>query len=79
MSEQEKQAAKQRGVVSKWIESKGYGFITPESKNPFEADIFIHHTEKPAGLKEGSKVEFEMGVSDHNKKDVVATKVTIID
>lgn len=71
--------AKEKGTVSKWIESKGYGFITPQGCNPHEKDIFLHFTEKPAGLKEGSKVEYEIGTSDHNDKDVVAVKVTIIE
>jgi CspA family cold shock protein len=50
------------GIVKWFNESKGYGFITPETG---EADLFVHHSEiKTSGyatLNEGQKVEFEVG------------------
>ncbi len=45
----------------KWFNnSKGYGFITPESGN----DVFVHHTaiqgEGYKSLEEGQKVKFDI-------------------
>lgn len=58
----------------KWFNAnKGYGFITPDDGG---ADLFVHHSEiKAAGtsLKEGQKVEFEVG---QGKKGPCATNVT---
>jgi len=77
--EVEQEAVLDTGVVSKFIEARGYGFITPDGKQPMEADIFVHHTEAPAGIKEGMKVTYNLGESEHNKQDVVAINVKIIE
>jgi CspA family cold shock protein len=50
----------QKGTVKWFNDSKGFGFITPESG----ADIFVHHTAISASgfrtLAEGEKVQFEV-------------------
>jgi len=40
-----------QGKISKWIDSRGFGFVTPDGGG---ADVFIHHTAfvdgtRPAG------------------------------
>ena len=73
-------AERETGTV-KWFKAeKGYGFITPEGCEPNTGkDIFVHHTEMPEGLKEGAEVTYEMGESDHNKQDVVAVNVELVE
>jgi len=48
------------GTVKWFDNSKGYGFIAPESGN----DVFVHHTaiqgEGYKSLDEGQKVQFEI-------------------
>lgn len=78
-TEEKNDQAVDTGIVSKYIPARGYGFITPEGKQPMESDIFVHHTEAPAGLKEGDKVSYSLGESEHNDKDVVAVGVAIIE
>jgi CspA family cold shock protein len=58
----------------KWFDnSKGYGFITPESGK----DVFVHHTaiqgEGFKSLEEGQAVEFEI---TNGPKGEQATNVT---
>ena len=58
----------------KWFNSKkGFGFITPDEGGD---DLFVHYSEIKtdgyASLKEGQKVEFELGES---KKGPCATNV----
>jgi len=63
-----------QGTV-KWFDpDKGYGFITPDNGGK---DLFVHHSEIQSGgayatLKEGQKVEFEVG---QGQKGPCATKV----
>ncbi len=49
-----------KGVVKWFNNSKGYGFITPESGN----DVFVHYSaiqgEGYKTLEEGQQVEFEI-------------------
>jgi len=49
-----------KGTVKWFNNSKGYGFITPESGN----DVFVHHSaiqgEGYKSLDEGQAVEFEI-------------------
>lgn len=77
----ENTAAKEKGTLTKYIAKRGYGFITPEGKEPEDVDIFVHHTEMPAEvpIKEGASVSYEVGTSEHNEKDVVAVNVEIIE
>ena len=49
------------GIVSKFMDNKGFGFITPDGGGK---DIFVHHSDiKMDGfktLKPGQRVEFEV-------------------
>jgi len=49
-----------RGTVKFFNDGKGFGFITPETGGK---DVFVHanNIQGGASLKEGDKVEFEMG------------------
>jgi len=51
------------GTVKWFDETKGFGFITPDDGGK---DLFVHHSEIQSGggyatLKDGQKVEFEVG------------------
>ena len=66
-----------KGTVKWFSNQKGYGFITPDDGGK---DLFVHHSEIQSGggystLKEGQKVEFEVG---QGKKGPCATKVKAI-
>jgi CspA family cold shock protein len=62
------------GTVKWFNESKGFGFISPDSGGE---DLFVHHSEVKtqgyASLNEGQKVQFEIG---QGKKGPCATCVT---
>lgn len=65
----------QNGEVKWFNDSKGYGFITPESG----PDVFVHHasilSEGFRSLSEGDKVQFEV---IQGPKGPQATNVTKI-
>jgi len=66
-----------KGTVKWFNQDKGYGFITPDDGSK---DLFVHYSEIQSGggyatLKEGQKVEFEVG---QGKKGPCATKVKAI-
>lgn len=64
-----------RGRVVRFDPFRGYGFIKPDDGS---ADKFVHHEsiimDGYRNLIIGQRVEFEMGISDHNKKPM-AVKV----
>lgn len=77
----DKQAAKFTGVVALYIFKKGIGFITPDEELTGK-DVFFHHSQLPnsmKGIKQGAKVSFEMGTSEHNKKGDVAVNIEVIE
>eukprot|EP00906_Rhabdomonas_costata_P010694 RCo015044 len=62
------------GVVRKWLDDKGFGFITPDDGGE---DIFVHQTEvKSEGfrsLQEGEAVEFDTTTDRGREKAVSVT------
>ena len=48
-----------KGVVKRWLDGRGYGFILPEGS---EDDLFVHHSGLVSAydLKENQEVEFEI-------------------
>jgi CspA family cold shock protein len=56
------------GVVKKWINKKGYGFIGVDGGE----DVFVHHSDvKKEGfvvLREGQKVKFELVNTNKGKR-----------
>jgi len=57
------------GVVKKFFEEKGFGFITP---NDGSEDVFVHRKvngdDRTAYLEEGDKVEYEVEYDDRKGK-----------
>lgn len=70
------------GTVSKWLNHKGIGFITPEGQESVEGeDIIVHFSEikqegKFKSLARGSTVEFEYKEDEKSSKGKVAANVT---
>ncbi len=63
------------GTVKKYIESRGFGFIAPDTGGN---DIFVHIKAVKAGiLAEGARVEFEL--SKDAKSRPRASKVSVLD
>ena len=63
------------GTVKWFSDEKGYGFIVPDAGG---SDLFVHRTNLQEGvqmLKEGQKVEFEIG---EGRKGAEATEVRAI-
>ncbi len=64
-----------QGVVKWFNNSKGYGFITPESGS----DVFVHFSaiqgEGYKSLKEGDKVEFEVKDGAKGKEAINVVRV----
>ena len=62
------------GTVSKFIDEKGFGFITPDDGGK---DVFVHHTDiKMDGfksLKPGERVKYDLA---HEAKGPKASNVT---
>ncbi len=62
-----------QGTV-KWFNStKGFGFITPSDGGK---DVFVHKNEAPDSLRDGDRVEYEVGESEKGPK---ATNVQVVD
>ena len=64
-----------QGTVKKWLDFKGFGFITPDTGGD---DVFIHNSEIKGAhdLIEGQKVEFDVESSYKGPK---AVNLTIIE
>lgn len=62
-----------KGIIKKFIEDRGYGFIEAENGN----EIFVHknNMEKEVAIKEGDKVEFDI---EQNEKGPSALNVKLI-
>jgi len=79
-------AERQKGLVAKWLNHKGIGFITPEGEVPEgeeKSDILVHYgqiqQETKDGfrsLEQGSKVEFELEEDPKNPEKKIAVNVT---
>ena len=64
-----------RGIVKRWVKSRGYGFIEPEEGGE---TILVHHRDLDlmSELREGQKVEFELDTAPPRPR---AIKVRQID
>lgn len=56
-----------RGVVARWFDNKGYGFIHPDSGS---VDVFVHisqlHRSGINGLMPGDVVEYNLVTNERN-------------
>ena len=77
-------AARQTGTVTKWLNRRGIGFITPDGQNSeIGADLLVHYSnikQEPndgfKSLAEGSKVEYETTEDPKNPSKLIAINVT---
>jgi cold shock protein len=77
---------RQLGTVTKWLNHRGIGFITPDGQeSKVGEDVLVHYSHIQQGtetayktLLEGSKVEFETAQDPKNSHKLIAVKVTAI-
>jgi len=77
---------RQTGVVAKWLNHKGIGFITPNADVPEgedKKDILVHFEQIKQNtadgfrsLKQGSSVEYDLKQDEKNPEKMVAVNVT---
>ena len=54
------------GKIRKWIDDRGFGFITPDEGG---ADVFVHFSGIRSGhIKQGDTVEFDTEISERTQK-----------
>lgn len=75
---------RQRGIVAKWLNHRGIGFVTPEGQDAeVGKDYLVHYSnikQEPSdgfkSLAEGSAVEFETTEDPKNPDKLIAINVT---
>eukprot|EP00531_Pseudo-nitzschia_arenysensis_P013391 CAMPEP_0116147892 /NCGR_PEP_ID=MMETSP0329-20121206/18025_1 /TAXON_ID=697910 /ORGANISM="Pseudo-nitzschia arenysensis, Strain B593" /LENGTH=186 /DNA_ID=CAMNT_0003643907 /DNA_START=125 /DNA_END=685 /DNA_ORIENTATION=- len=75
---------RQRGIVAKWLNHRGIGFVTPEGQDAeVGKDYLVHYSnikQEPAdgfkSLAEGTAVEFETTADPKNPDKLIAINVT---
>ena len=62
------------GIVKRWLDGRGYGFIEVDNR---EDDVFVHHSalQGTYSLMQGQRVEFDLENSYRGPK---ATNVKVI-
>jgi cold shock protein len=84
--ESNQQLSRQTGTVTKWLNHRGIGFITPDGQEPkVGEDLLVHYSHIQQGtetafktLLEGSKVEFETDQDPKDCNKLIAVKVTAV-
>jgi cold shock CspA family protein len=62
------------GVVKRYFEDKGFGFIAPDG-NP-KGEVFVHVRSVRFGkLAKGERVEYEVGADKEGRKRAVEVRV----